>query len=301
MTELQEPPAAPTAPTASARRVIFGWVGLVVLVVSAVVASNTFSARDRLFGSAIPAATAPVASRDAFAPVGGAAAAPTKLRSQPWWQDATTLTGTGAARSAPFTIGASAIQWRATASCPSGRVVVRTPKQTEPLIDAACPQGAVAEASGTGPMRLDVKADGPWRVQIAQQIDAPLVEPPLAAMTASGARKTATGSFYNVDKTGKGTVAIYRQADGRYSLRLDHFFVSPTTDLEVRLSPRATPHSTKEFTSARSALVSTMDVTAGSLNYKLPTGVDPSRFGSVVIWCAATASAYAAAGLTTTR
>lgn len=55
-------------------------------------------------------------------------------------------------------------------------------------------------------------------------------------MTAPGAATVATGSFYNIDRTGTGNVTIYRQADGRYSLRLDDFFVSPNSDLEIRLS-----------------------------------------------------------------
>lgn len=303
MTELQEPAAPPPKPPApnSARRPILGWLALAALLASAVLGSNMFSLRDRLFGSAIPEAAAPAAGRDAFSSVQGAEAAPTTLRSQPWWQDVTTLRGTGNASSSPFTIGAAAIQWRAKATCPSGRIVVRAPKQPKPLVDAACSAGVVTEANGNGGMRLDVEAAGAWRLQIAQQIDAPLVEPPLAAMTARGARKVATGSFYKVEKTGKGKVAIYRQADGRYSLRLERFFVSPTIDLEVRLSPRETPRTTKDFTSARSKLVSFMDVTAGSLNYKVADKVDPARFKSVVIWCAATRQVYAAASLRTTR
>ncbi len=306
MTELQEnaapPPPPPPTPTppGSSRRPLLGWLALVALVASAVLGSNMFSLRDRLFGSAIPEAAAPAAGRDAFSSVQGAKAAPTKLRSQPWWQDVTTLRGSGNATSSPFTIDRAAIQWRAKANCPSGRVVVRAPKQPKPLVDAECSKGVVAEANGTGAMRLDVETAGPWRLQIAQQIDAPLVEPPLAAMTAPGARKVATGSFYKVEKTGKGTVAIYRQADGRYSLRLDRFFVSPTIDLEVRLSPAKTPRTTKDFTSAPSKLVSFMDVTAGSLNYKVADKVDPARFNSVVIWCAATQQVYAAASLRTT-
>lgn len=306
MTQLQRPadpldaaqsyPPAVTASTPSGRP-IFAWLGLIALILSAVLGSNAFSVRDRLFGSAIPAPAAPVASRDAFATVQQGARTPTTLRSQAWWQDVTTLSGAGAGAVTPFTIGDDAIQWRLKGDCRSGRLVVRAPGRRKPIIDAACAQDMVGLTSGTGAMRLQVQADGPWRLAVSQQIDAPLVEPPLKAMTAPGARKVAAGSFYKIDKTGKGTVTIFRQADGRYSLRLDRFFVSPTSDLEVRLSTRRAPRTSPQYISSRSELVSRMDVTAGSLNYLVPAGIDPTQFESVVIWCAATASAYAAASL----
>ena len=61
MTELQEPaaPPPPPAPPASSRRPLLGWLALIALVASAVLGSNMFSLRDRLFGSAIPEAAAP--------------------------------------------------------------------------------------------------------------------------------------------------------------------------------------------------------------------------------------------------
>jgi len=65
----------------------------------------------------------------------------------------------------------------------------------------------------------------------------------------------------------------------------------------LRLSTHSAPRSTRDYTSARSKLVSFLDVTAGSLNFSVPAGVDPTRFRSVVIWCAATAQVYAAAKL----
>lgn len=312
MAELKQPvrppdPAQPDPPVsappvaASRARAILAWLGLIAVVISAVVGSNMFSVRDRLFGSEVPEATSPVASRDAFTAVGQIAPTPTKLRSQPWWQDVMTLNGTGTDTTAPFTIVRGASQWRLTASCSSGRIVARAPGEPKPVIDAACSKGTVGYATGAGAIRLDVQADGPWHLAISQQIDAPLVEPPLPAMTGPGTKTVATGSFYKVDKTAKGTVTIYRQADGRSTLRFERFFVSPTSDLEVRLSSRRAPRTSQQYLSARSRLVSRMDATAGSLNYSVPAGIDPARFGSVVIWCPATASAYAAASLRTTR
>lgn len=293
-TELHEHGVPPAPPKGPARRILT-WLSLAALVGSAIVGSNMFSVRDRLFGSAVSDPAPPAAGRDASASTPDTAPERTALRSQPWWQNLTTLEGTGTMTSSPFTVDGAALQWRVKWSCQAGRLLVRTPRQTRPVVDGACPEGAVGYGVQTGVTSVEVQAEGPWRLEVSQQIDAPLVEPPLPAMTAAGARTVGTGSFYRIDRTGTGKVTIYRQPDGRYAVRLDDFFVSPTADLELRLSTLEAPRTSEEFIAARSELVSMMDVTAGSLNYTVPAGVDPTKFKSVVIWCAPINSAYAAA------
>jgi hypothetical protein len=295
--------APPAPPTRSPRRLV-PWLGVVILALTAIVGSNMFAVRDHLLGTATPNAAPPAVGRSAGEPSTqgtAGAAAPTSLRSEPWWQDITVLEGTGTTTSAPFTIASGALQWRAKWTCQSGRLLVRAPKQTRPVVDGACPGGTFGYSVQSGLVTVQVTADGPWRMEVAQQIDAPLVEPPLAAMTAAGAETVGAGAFYNIDKTGTGKVTIYRQADGKYSVRLDDFFVSPTSDLELRLSTLPNPRSSQDFANASSALVVVMDVTAGSLNYPVPAGVDPTKFKSVVIWCAPVNSAYAAASLGAAR
>ena len=126
----------------------------------------------------------------------------------------------------------------------------------------------------------------------------PLDEPPLAAMTAPDTAVAASGSFYDVDQSGSGTATFYRLGDGSYALRLDNFFVTPNIDLEIQLSPLVAPHSTTAYQSAPSVTVAPLDVTAGSINFTVPTGINPTRYGSLVIWCPLIQSAYAAATLT---
>lgn len=296
-TDAREVEAPPPPPTPRSRRLV-GWVSVAALAATAVVGSNAFAVRDHLLGTATPNAAPPAVGRAAGGPTQATVpAAPTSLRSEPWWQDVTVLEGTGSTTSAPFTITPGVLQWRVKWSCQTGRLLVRAPKQTRPVVDGACPSGADGYSVQTGPLTVQVTADGPWRLEVAQQIDAPLVEPLLPAMTAPGAAAVAAGSFYNIDKTGTGKVTLYRQADGRYALRLDDFFVSPTSDLELRLSTADAPHSSQEVVNATFALVVVMDVTAGSFNYTVPAGVDPTKFRSVVIWCNPINSAYAAASL----
>ena len=290
--------AEPGVPPKPPLRRALTWLGLLAVVASAVVASNMFGLRDRVFGTVTPDAARPAASRV----VGDqtqdtAAAAPTSLRSAPWWQDVTSLDGSGTTTSAPFTIAGGSLQWRVTWTCGTGHITVTTPKQTKAVVDGSCPQGAVGYSLGTGQTTVQVTASGPWHLAIAQQVDVPLVEPPTAAMTGPGASAVSTGSFYNVDKTGTGKATIYHQADGKYAIRLDDFFVSPNTELELRLSAVQAPHSSEEFSAAPSDVVATLDVTAGSLNYAVPANVDPTRYKSIVIWCVAVKSAYAAATL----
>ncbi len=295
-------PGEASAPRKSPVRQVMTWLGLAALIVSAVLGRNMFGVRDRLFGAATPEPAAPAAGRAAGGPTQETVpAAPTSLRSSPWWQDVTTLEGTGTATSSSFTVAPGAIQWRAKWTCSSGHLVVRAPKQVKPVVDGNCPGGTEGYSVQKGPMTVQVTAEGPWRLEIAQQVDLPLVEPPLPAMTAAGATTAATGTLYNVDKTGTGRVTIYRQADGRYAVRLEDFFVSPNVDLELRLSSLDAPHSSGEFANAPQDLVTVMDVTAGSLNYTVPAGVDPTKYRSIVIWCPPIKSAYAAATLGTIR
>lgn len=291
-------------PTGAPARRTLGWLGVAVILVSAVISSNVFAVRDRLFGTATPNAAAPAAGRtaDPASPgVTAAPAAPTSLRSQPWWQDVRALDGTGTTTVPAFTIADGAVQWRVTWTCQSGQLQVRSPRQSRPIVDGACAAGGVGYGVGSGPISLQVTADGPWHFEIAQQLDTPLVEPPSPAMTAPGASKVAAGSFYDIDKTGIGRVILYRQADGAYAFRLEDFFVSPTADLELRLSGLEEPKTSEEYMRSPSELVVRLDVTAGSMNYTVPAGVDPTRFRSVVVWCAPINSAYAAATLGAAR
>lgn len=296
------PAEAPPPPATKPGRSALPWLAVLGLMASAVLGSNMFSVRDRVFGSATPDAAAPVASRDIGGGAGAAtgdavAAAPTSLRSSPWWQDVTVLEGNGAATSATFTIAPGALQWRVRWTCTTGRLVVRAPRSAKAVVDGACPQGSEGYSVQKGPVAVEVTAEGPWRLQVAQQVDLPLVEPPTPAMTGPGSAIVAGGPIYDIDKTGVGKATLYRQADGRYAVRLEDFFVSPNVDLELRLSSLEAPHSSSEFANAPSEVVAVMDVTAGSVNYAVPPNIDPARYKSVVVWCVPIKSAYAAAVL----
>lgn len=308
--EATAPPVAggPPTTTASAQsplRAAFTFLGLVALLGSALVGGNVGGSRERLFGSETPTARSVAVSRAPQAATGGpeattATTAPsqqTVLRSQPWWQSVGAIQGSGSMTAAPFTVDPGAIQWRVKWTCSSGHLLVRSPGQTRPVVDANCPGPDVGYGVQKGNVALQVTADGPWQMQVDQQVDVPLTEPPLPAMTAPGSAPVLAGPFYRIDQVGTGTATVYRLPDGSYALRLDNFFVTANSDLELQFSPLDAPKTTDQVNNARSATVASLDVTTGALNFAIPPQVDPTKYKSLVIWCEQTHNAYAAASL----
>lgn len=283
--------------SASPVRRLLSAVGLILVVITALLGSNLFGWRDRLFGSATPAPTAAASSRTASPASPTTEPERTRLRSQPWWQAVTTLEGSGSATPAPFSIVDNAVQWRVRWSCDSGQIRVQVAGRPKPLVDGACPNGKDAFMTQSGLQKLQITASGPWKLQVEQQVDVPLIEPPLPEMTAPGAAVVSSGSLYRIDQSASGTATIYRLPDGSHALRLEDFFVSPNVDLEVRLSVLPEPKSSDEYAAQPSELISFLDVTTGALNFRIPATIDPVRYGSLVIWCQPVHSAYGAARL----
>jgi hypothetical protein len=273
---------------------------------SALVGGNVFGARESLFPAERREPKAPAVSRVAEGPAGPVAPQATLVRSQPWWQDVATFDGPGAGTTTGFTIDEGSLQWRVRGTCESGRLVVSLPDRPQPLLDVDCTGGATADtatdfgySTTVGEKTLQVAADGPWQLRVEQQVDVPLLEPPLPSMSAPGTTAVRTGSFYRMDQTGQGTATFYRLPDGSHTLRLDDdFFVSANVELQVTLSPLEAPRTTPEFMASPWVVAAPLDITAGALNFTLPPGVDPTAYGSVVIWCPLINSAYAAATLT---
>lgn len=285
-------------PRDRARRVA-SLVGVLVVAVGVVIGGDLFGIRESLFGTATPPARAVAQSPFATVVTKGH---PVKsvLSSQPWWQIVRELNGTGNS-SAAFNIGSGASQWRARWSCQTGELTVNLTGQAKPLINGACPGAGIAYVTRTGQQSVQITASGAWTIHVGQEVDVPLVEPPLPAMSAPGSRVVLTGGFYGISQKSIGRINIYSLASGRYALRLTNFYVSPNVDLELRFDPLRAPHSTHQYLKTHSVFVAPLNVTAGSLNFLVPQGVDPTRYGSIVIWCPLIVSAYAAATLTATK
>lgn len=265
------------------------------MVAAALIGGNAFGIRDSLMGSATPSAK-PVAVSPFHSVQGDRHTPKTVLRSQPWWQGVARLTGGAGTSGRSVKVDASAAQWRARWSCESGHLTARF-GGTEPLVDAACPGHGTALSNRNGALRLAITAAGPWTLDVEQQVDVPLVEPPLPSMAAATTSVAFTGGFYRVDQAGQGRLTIYRLALGKYVMRLANFYTTPNIDLEVRFTRLRSPITTKAFMRAPSIVVAPLNVTAGSLNFALPKGLNPARYRSAVIWCPLINSAYSAAPL----
>lgn len=296
-------PAAETAPAATgaaasgggwihttAARRIGGAALVVVVACTAIFGANLFGIRDRI----LPVAKIPTPAAHGAPPAGNGQPV---LASYPWWQPVATLQGSGDSTQT-VTIGSDALQWRVDWSCQTGHLsVLAHPASPAQLVDAGCSGKGEAITASTGSITLQVTARGPWQLQVAQQVDVPLQQTPLPAMTAPGASVVASGSFYPVNQQGHGTVTIYRLADGSDALRLSNFYVSPNTGLQIQLSTQASPHSDGDITGSPVVVVANLNQTAGSLNFTVPSGIDVTRYHSVVIWCIELRTAYAAANL----
>ncbi|MBA3421987.1 MAG: DM13 domain-containing protein [Thermoleophilaceae bacterium] len=279
--------------------------GLIVafLAVSAVYSGGFFGLRDALPPPAAKAGTATGATSDAFTSTSSGATAASPRRSQPWWQPVATFSGDRDQVTRPFAIADHAIQWRTAWECERGAFGLQPRRPSgqpfgHPLAQASsCPEEDVGYSVKRGPTSLAVRGGGPWRARVEQQVDLPLVEPPLPAMTSRRSRVLARGRFDGVDRVGEGEVRIYRLGDRSAALRLEDFYVSPNVDLEIWLSESPRPRTTRQARRAPFRRVVFLDATAGSMNFRVPDGVDLGRYRSIVIWCEITHNAYASAPL----
>ncbi len=102
-----------------------------------------------------------------------------------------------------------------------------------------------------------------------------------------------TGTFRGTDDFhfGRGTASIIEVEPGRFHLRLEDFSVRNGPDLYVLLSPSAEGYDSDALELGR------LKATDGSFGYDLPSGVDPERFRSALIWCKQFSHLFAVAPL----
>jgi hypothetical protein len=227
--------------------------------------------------------------------------APGTRRSQPYWTPVATLEGDGNQTTKAFSIDPGALQWRVSWHCeqaPFTIVAVNAAGQESrrKLADAlTCPKDGEGFAADKGGQTLKVATGGAWKATVEQQVDTPLIEPAPAGL--ASAKVLGTAKVYNVDREGEGTAKIYELPNGTRLIRLEDFFVSINSDLELRLSELPNPKTTDDAVKAPWKLVAPLKATVGSMNYEVPKDIDVSKYQSIVIWCEITRNAYAAASI----
>lgn len=225
--------------------------------------------------------------------------APDPDRAAPRWEPVATLRG-GGPGSESFEVAEDAVNWRARWQCERGELglsVESRDTERSMLGRERCPGSGSAESLATGRVTLRVTARAPWRVRVSQQVTTRLDEPPLPAMSASGARKVARGDFRGIERRGAGVATLYRLPDGRLSLRFEDFRTSANSDLFVWVSEASRPRTTRQALRAPYRQIALLKSTVGNQNYLLPRDLDESSVRSIVIWCEPVRIAYAAATL----
>ncbi|MBM3951386.1 MAG: DM13 domain-containing protein [Rhodospirillales bacterium] len=104
--------------------------------------------------------------------------------------------------------------------------------------------------------------------------------------TARDAAPVATGTFVHANPSdpihwGRGRVSVYRDAVFLH----DDFKVGPGPKFHVYLVPDADVTPTTEVEKTMFVDLGRLRAFQGSQNYAIPAGIDPARYGSVVIWC----------------
>ena len=117
------------------------------------------------------------------------------------------------------------------------------------------------------------------------KMDAPVESESADAMAGAVALKS--GEFRGADRfhKGSGVVTIYNLPDGSALLRLEDFRVTNGPDLHVILVPHPNPEGGSDIHERDYIDLGKIKGNIGNQNYPLPTGLDPSVFNSVVIYC----------------
>ena len=223
-------------------------------------------------------------------------------KAAPRWEQVKVVTGNAPLDLGTVTFSQHAFQWRVKWQCDAGSIKVTSSPPPVPgrpgdnVVDSPCPGSGEGFGRQTGDVRLNVQASGPWKTTIEQQVDTPLDEAALPEM--ANARVLGRGDFYNVDKTGKGTVILYQLADGRRALRIEPGFeVVNDPDLVIWLSSAVNPKTAKAMADAPHTEISALKSTRGSQNYIIPDNLPFSEIRSVGLYCVPVPSIYVAAAL----
>jgi hypothetical protein len=101
-----------------------------------------------------------------------------------------------------------------------------------------------------------------------------------------------TGDFVGADDfhQGSGTATVYELEDGSHVLRFDNFEVTNGPDLHVFLIPQ-------DGSMDGSVDLGSLKGNIGNQNYEIPTDVDITQFGSVLIYCVPFSVNFASASL----
>ena len=166
---------------------------------------------------------------------------------------------------------------------PEALIVDRT--VNEPLPVAAHSMSAMAESPGIA-QSTSTMAGSP---AMAQDSAPAMGEPPAMAHSAIGAEdpaKLASGQFHSNAHETRGSVTVFRLADGRRVLRLTEFATSNGPDVRVYLVAAADVQDEAAAKAAGFVDLGPLKGNIGDQNYDVPADADLNKYRTVSIWCA---------------
>jgi len=138
--------------TSAQARPVLATIGLLALVLAGVIGADPYQVRERLIDRVAPSSE-------------------TLTLPQDGWKGVVSLRGIGETKAAPFSIDRGALRWRVRWNCQSrGQMTVQEAGQPVPVIDALCPGSGVGFANQIGIQRLVVHTQGPWQLEVEEQL-----------------------------------------------------------------------------------------------------------------------------------
>lgn len=109
----------------------------------------------------------------------------------------------------------------------------------------------------------------------------------LPAEAQTTATAIASGQFQDADARhqGAGTAVLAQSSDGRTVLQFGDFSVTPGPDLEVWLVAADAPGTSAAVLNSTYVSLGSLQSANGAQTYEIPSNIDVSAYGSVVIWC----------------
>ncbi|MCJ8322976.1 MAG: DM13 domain-containing protein [Rhizobiales bacterium] len=108
------------------------------------------------------------------------------------------------------------------------------------------------------------------------------------SMLSPAAFESKTGEFTDADPGHQGSgLATLAKQNGKFVLTFEDFYVTPGPDLYVMLVKNPTPKTSQAVLESDSLELAILKSPSGGQTYQLNLAmdIDPSEFGSVVIWC----------------
>ena len=168
-----------------------------------------------------------------------------------------------------------------TTPMPAPPAELAAPMTTQPRPAPALKKPAVAPTTSTTIAAAPAAAASPPSTTSATQPEAAPPAEPALAPEASGPQRLRSGAFRGIDHRATGTVAIYRQPDGRYVVGLEDIDIQPGPDYDLYIVPGTDRRDTKG-----GIRLGDLRGNRGTQFYDVPAGVNlEDGPWTVLVWC----------------